>query len=411
MGSGVTPALLWLQETASLSLIRVRRTLLQAAILVCVLVLLLWVSVFLYGSFYYSYMPTVSYTTPVHYAYRTDCEISRSDLCSFPFANISLIKNGGDKVMIYGQPYRISLELEMPESPVNQDLGMFMVKISCYTNGGQVISSTSRSAMLHYKSNLLQTLDTLVFSPFLLSGMSEQKQIVEVELFSDYRENSYVSTTGVLLEIQTRRIQIYSAQLRIHAHFTGVRYLLYNFPVTSAVIGVASNFIFLTVIVLFSYLQFMWGGIWPLEQRRAQMSTAERLQQQQRRGDDRHRTEPSRNRTRVCEIGTSEAASQLDEGCLEPSIQDQVNEAEKTDAENEDVPETISSLIESHNMNDHENDSSAIESSSEEPPVMLDSSLLEEENEESPTYTTDTMQIPAPESSLLRHRHGPCMSS
>ncbi|KAG2460356.1 PURA2 synthetase, partial [Polypterus senegalus] len=270
------------------------------------------------------------------------------------------------QVMIYGQPYRISLELEMPESPVNQDLGMFMVKISCYTNGGQVILSTSRS---------------------------------------------YVPTTGVLLEIQTRRIQIYSAQLRIHAHFTGVRYLLYNFPVTSAVIGVASNFIFLTVIVLFSYLQFMWGGIWPLEQRRAQMSAAERLQQQQRRGDDRHRTQPSRNRTHVCEIGTSEAASELAEGCLEPSFQEQVNEAEKTDAENEDVPETISSLMGSHNMNDHENDSSAIESSSEEPPVMLDSSLLEEENEESPTYTTDTVQIPAPESSLLRHRHGPCMSS
>lgn len=41
------------------------------------------------------------------------------------------------------------------------------------------------------------------------------------------------------------------------------RYLLYNFPMTCAFIGVASNFTFLSVIVLFSYMQWVWGGIWP----------------------------------------------------------------------------------------------------------------------------------------------------
>lgn len=43
----------------------------------------------------------------------------------------------------------------------------------------------------------------------------------------------------------------------------GLRYLLYNFPITSAVVGIASNLTFLSVIVLFSYLQWVWGGIWP----------------------------------------------------------------------------------------------------------------------------------------------------
>lgn len=43
------------------------------------------------------------------------------------------------------------------------------------------------------------------------------------------------------------------------------RYLLYNFPVTSAVLGVASNFTFLSVIVLLSYLQWIWGSVWPRE--------------------------------------------------------------------------------------------------------------------------------------------------
>uniref|UniRef100_A0A8C7MZ53 Seipin n=2 Tax=Oncorhynchus kisutch TaxID=8019 RepID=A0A8C7MZ53_ONCKI len=266
MGGVTEPVFLWLQVVLGVTLHRARRTLLQAAILFCVLALLVWVAVFLYGSFYYSYMPTVSFSTPVHYHYSSDCDAPNSVLCSFPVANISLLKNGKDQVMIYGQPYRISLELEMPESIVNKQLGMFMIKMSCYTNDGQTVAAVVRSAMLHYRSGLLQTLNTLLFSPLLLTGMTEQKQLVEVELFSDYKANSYQPTVGAVIEIQSQRVQVYSVQLRIHAFFTGIRYLLYNFPVTSAVIGVASNFAFLSVIVLFGYLQFIWGGLWPPEQ-------------------------------------------------------------------------------------------------------------------------------------------------
>nr|KAF6275329.1 BSCL2 lipid droplet biogenesis associated, seipin [Myotis myotis] len=229
------PALLWAQEVGHVLAGRARKLLLQFGVLFCTILLLLWVSVFLYGSFYYS----------------------------FPVANVSLAKGGRDRVLMYGQPYRVTLELELPESPVNQDLGMFLVTISCYTRGGRIISTSSRSVMLHYRSDLLQMLDTLVFSSLLLFGFAEQKQLLEVELYPEYRENSYVPTTGAIIEIHSKRIQLYRASLCIHAHFSGLRYLLYNFPVTCAFIGVSSNFTFLSVIVLFSYMQWVWGGIWP----------------------------------------------------------------------------------------------------------------------------------------------------
>ncbi|XP_067399942.1 seipin isoform X2 [Emydura macquarii macquarii] len=212
----------------------------------------------------------------------SDCGSPGPDLCSFPTANISLVKNSRDRVLMYGQPYRISLELELPESPVNQDLGMFMVVMSCYTKGGRIISSSARSTMLHYRSGLLHTLDTLVFAGLFFLGFAEQKQTVEVELYSDYREDSYVPTVGAVIEIQTKRIQIYGAQLRIHAHFTGLRYLLYNFPVTSAILGVASNFTFLSVIVLFSYLQWIWGSVWPREPLSVQVNARDGSLQQRR---------------------------------------------------------------------------------------------------------------------------------
>ncbi|XP_044126371.1 seipin isoform X2 [Bufo gargarizans] len=260
MSHGVSPPLLlWVEDMCLVMFLRTRRLILQTGILFCVLLLLLWVSVFLYGSFYYSYMPTVKYSTPVHYQYSSTCDPSPGILCSFPTANVSLLRNNRDRVLRYGQPYRITLELYVPESTVNQDLGMFMVSMSFYTKGGKEIFYTARSAMLHYKSPLLKTLETLATFPLLLMGFSEQKQTLEVELHSEYREDSYVPTTGAVIQVQSVHIQIYSAELRVHAHFTGLRYILYNYPVISAIIGITSNFVFMSVLVLLSYLQFAFG--------------------------------------------------------------------------------------------------------------------------------------------------------
>ncbi|XP_010896690.1 seipin isoform X3 [Esox lucius] len=263
----VEPTLLWLRDSVATVRLQARQRVLQGALLLCAVGLLLWTSIFLYGSFYFSYMPQATYSTPVHYYYRTDCDSSASILCSFPIANISLLQNGKNQAMTYGQPYQISLELEMPESPANRELGMFMVKMSCYSRGGQTLTSSARSvrqlssssrfAMLHYRSSLLRTLGTLFFIPFFLSGMADQRQTVEVELFSEYIEDSYAPSIGAIIEIQSQRVQIYSSQLNIHAHFTGIRYFLYNYPVLSAVMGVANNFSFLSVLLFFSYLRLL----------------------------------------------------------------------------------------------------------------------------------------------------------
>ncbi|KAL1789261.1 seipin isoform X1 [Sigmodon hispidus] len=318
------PALLWAQEVGHVLAGRARRLLLQFGVLFCTILLLLWVSVFLYGSFYYSYMPTVSHLSPVHFYYRTDCDSDTASLCSFPVANVSLVKSGRDRVLMYGQPYRVTLELELPESPVNQNLGMFLVTVSCYTRGGRIISTSSRSVMLHYRSHLLQMLDTLVFSSLLLFGFAEQKQLLEVELYSDYRENSYVPTTGAVIEIHSKRIQMYGAHLRIHAHFTGLRYLLYNFPMTCAFVGVASNFTFLSVIVLFSYMQWVWGGIWP--QHRFSLQVNIRQRDSSRQGAQRQisRHQPGQESTQPSDV-TEDGESPEDPSGTE----DQLSKEEK----------------------------------------------------------------------------------
>lgn len=94
---------------------RLQRGVTQTFAVFFVVLLLLWMSAFLYGSLYYSYMPNVAFSTTVHYYHRYACELTctgkthiihsavslcrsgcespSSFLCSYPLANVSLTRN------------------------------------------------------------------------------------------------------------------------------------------------------------------------------------------------------------------------------------------------------------------------------------------------------------------------------
>ncbi|KAJ0002895.1 hypothetical protein NQD34_008044, partial [Periophthalmus magnuspinnatus] len=246
--------MLKIQKTVSMTITQARQRILQGFVVFSVTFFLLWIAAFLYGSFYYSYLPKAAYSTPVHYYYRTDCESPDSFMCLYPVANISLMKNK-KHVLTFGQAYRMSLQLEMPESPVNQDLGMFMIRATCFSQDGGQVASSARAGMLRYRSELVRTLETLLLLPAFLTATAEQKQVLEVELFSEYTDDPYAPSDTAIIEILSNKVQIYSSRLLIHAHFTGLRYLLFNFPLISAVVGVSSNFIFLSALFVLSYMR------------------------------------------------------------------------------------------------------------------------------------------------------------
>ncbi|XP_078591826.1 seipin-like isoform X4 [Branchiostoma floridae x Branchiostoma japonicum] len=256
----------WMQSASGKLLIKFKYTALRGFILLLLLLLVFWISVFLYGSFYYAYMPTVSHVRPVYLQFSTDCDSVNSQqarLCAFPSANVSFTRDPRrdprEKLLAMGQVYEISLDLEMPESPVNQNQGMFLIELTFYTVNGEISYKTARPTMLRYKSPLLQVLHTLVYSPLLVFGAAEQKQVLSVVLAEEFQEPAHKATVGVVVEIQTRNIEVYSAVLRVNAHFKGIRYLMFYWPVLSAVIGVGSVFSFLLVLVLLSWYRFFWA--------------------------------------------------------------------------------------------------------------------------------------------------------
>ncbi|XP_004923142.2 seipin isoform X3 [Bombyx mori] len=178
-------------------------------------------------------------------------------ICSFPYAYVQLTRKSS--ILMSGQLYRIRLILEMPESNVNKDLGMFMVCTQMRAKGGVLVSSSCRSTMLRYRSKLHEYIRTAVMAPLLMSDVVEEKQTIQVDLFTEFDDDPNQPVTDAYVELQSRYVQVYGGQLHIEAHFTGLRYLMYNWPKFSALFGISTNLFFITLVFALSWYHLQEG--------------------------------------------------------------------------------------------------------------------------------------------------------
>lgn len=227
----------------------VRDLVLRIGFVAFALSIIVWTAVFMYVAFYYAYMPAIAHVRPVHMQFKTCSE--ENGPCTFPNAHVSLTKK--QQLLMVGQSYRILVNIDMPESPQNQNLGMFMVCADMRDHQSMVRGHSCRSAMLRYKSPLLQTISTWVLSPLFVLGLRHEHQLVPVELFSSFNEEQTRPVTDVYLEIQSRQIQFYSVSLHITADFTGLRYIMFHWPILSAALGISTNLFFIMVIFILSW--------------------------------------------------------------------------------------------------------------------------------------------------------------
>ncbi|KYQ57015.1 Seipin [Trachymyrmex zeteki] len=241
-----------IQKTTRQSIQSAKDTVFRGGVVIISTVLIIWLSIFLYTVFYYSYMPIMSYVRPVHLQFKSCNE--KKGICSFPQAHVQLTKK--QQLLMIGQPYKINLQLEMPESTANKELGMFMVCSQLRSRNGHLIEHTCKSAMLHYRSTLLHTLTTFLFSPMMIFGNVEEKQDIVLELFNNFEEDQNHPMTIIFIEIQSQHIEFYSANLVINAHLSGLRYWMFYWPILSTCVGIGTNLFFIMLICTLSYVHF-----------------------------------------------------------------------------------------------------------------------------------------------------------
>ena len=184
-----------------------------SSLLTIVLVLIL--SIFLYGTFYYAYIPKDVYKMPLDLQFHP-CNESRLR-CSYPSGQLTL---GRAVKLNPGQAYTLSSKLVLPDNPANEEHGMFMTCLTISSVNGQVDQSCKASVM-EYRSALLRMLETLAYLPGLLTGFTSQKQELHIDFFDKFELNPHNPGEILTLEILSKHLEVSHVSLDIYADLKG----------------------------------------------------------------------------------------------------------------------------------------------------------------------------------------------
>ncbi|CAL1531242.1 unnamed protein product [Lymnaea stagnalis] len=234
---------------------KAKSTLQKVLFLLVVYTTLMVVAVLFFALFYHVYVPTAEINRPVNLVFSV-CS-SGVGICSFPSGNATFWSEDGtfQEVLGLGQPYTVILELELPDSPTNRDLGMFMVSLKMYDREGLISLTSHRSALLKYRSIISRVIDLFVWSPFYFIDFWDQKQTLKINMFSHYVDDYYHPSVGAVVEVHSHKIEIYSSTLKFFAKLTGMKYILYYWPILSAALAVFFNTSILALGMLVAWLQ------------------------------------------------------------------------------------------------------------------------------------------------------------
>merc|ERR1719234_1064765 len=191
---------------------------------------------------------------PINFQFQP-CEDTRLR-CSNPLGEIRLERA---QKLLQGQSYSMSISLELPDSLQTEDHGMFMTCLTISSSAGHRIGQSCKASLAEYRSPLLRTMETLTYSPVLLTGLSSQKQLLDINFFNNFQTDPHTPAEVITVEVQPKHLQLAQASLEIHAELRGLRFLMYRHPWISALCGVTSNIVILTSIILISWARFLQG--------------------------------------------------------------------------------------------------------------------------------------------------------
>lgn len=144
--------------------------------------LIIWSSAFIYLTFYYIYIPIFTHQRIINFQFDSDC----LEDCNHPYAEVALSDYKTPFMFAKGQSYKFLVELDLPESNVNWDQGMFMLRLQLNDERGTIIMNTATSSILRYKSPLLRIVNLLFYWPFLIFNFKQEAQNLVITLHNNY---------------------------------------------------------------------------------------------------------------------------------------------------------------------------------------------------------------------------------
>lgn len=219
----------------------------------------------LYALFYWLVIPSRFHEQPVFLDYGSHASLSRAGHLELTLptavmdlrtpdhqwtpSKIAEAPPATPSVLLPGVKYDVIVELSVPESPVNMDVGMFMVSTALRTSDHQLLASSARAAIVRDSHALVRWMRVSFWAVPYALGFTDPTQTVTVLAVNGYTESKQFPLSEVVVRLSSPEVQVYSAKLTIIAQLTGFRYLMYHWSVPTAIL-VILNIVFVEALAL-----------------------------------------------------------------------------------------------------------------------------------------------------------------
>ncbi|OJD40448.1 hec ndc80p family protein [Diplodia corticola] len=193
--------------------------------------------------------------------------------------------------LVADQRYDVRVELDMPRTRANREAGNFMVELAllgpagatatatagsgivgAYGEGGGgagagdgvgkkkedvVLAVSRRPAILTWYSDVVENVNKAVEMPWYLLGWRREAERLVVGMMEGVRFERGWGNVPEALRVELRaveRLQVYAVRVMFEAKLQGLRYLMYNFRFTSALVFIT---LFWTVELVFMILAWL----------------------------------------------------------------------------------------------------------------------------------------------------------
>lgn len=225
-----------------------------------------------YVLFYWSYIPRIGFERTIHLQFDNVYKHAYAKRAEhpYPYGSVNLAP---DLVSLQG--YDVVVDLVMPRTPENQDAGNFMLEVTMYAQDDKAINSpvgmspldaarlqltptattpdsssilaiSRRHAILPYRSWMVELLHTLSSLPWYFFNLREETHKLSIPVFEKvaFAKGRQNLPATLQLEIQsTHTLRVYNAVVRFRARFTGLRWIMYNHRIISAVVFIITFWI------------------------------------------------------------------------------------------------------------------------------------------------------------------------
>ncbi|KAJ5888090.1 hypothetical protein N7495_008131 [Penicillium taxi] len=194
---------------------------------------------------------------------------------------------------VSSQPYDVAVTLELPRTPSNLDIGNFMIDLALYShpsdavripasNASLPIAHSRRPALLTYTSPLVDMARILARLPLYVVGWDREAETLEVPMMEKVEFPRGVQNLPKSLRLQIHshgKMQIYSARVEFRARFSGLRWIMYRWKLTS--FAVFSSMFWTISMISASFTWFVLKGLRP-ENEPNQISDIKKVKEESR---------------------------------------------------------------------------------------------------------------------------------